>query len=83
MLTSVEGIIRNGHVKLPKDAPAVEGTRVMVTFLSDAPAADGGLNADPLKALESLAEIRRGLPPMDVVEMIQEAREDLAARSEP
>ncbi len=83
MLTSVEGIIRNGHVELPKDAPAVEGTRVMVTFLTDVPSAGGGSNADPLKALESLAELRRGLPPMDVVEMIQEGREDLAARSEP
>lgn len=83
MLTSVEGIIRNGHVELPKDAPAVEGTRVKVTFLTEGPSADGGLNADPLKALESLAEIRRGLPPMDVVEMIQEGRKDLAARSEP
>ncbi len=55
----------------------------MVTFLKDVPSADGGSNADPLKALESLAEIRRGLPPMDIVEMIQEGREDLAARCEP
>ena len=78
MLTRVEGIIRNGHVELPKDAPAVEGARVMVTFLKDTPSTDSGSNADPLKALESLAEIRRGLPPMDVVEMIQEGREDLA-----
>ena len=83
MLTSVEGIVKNGHVELPKDAPAVEGARVMVTFLTQGPFADSGLNADPLKALESLAEIRRSLPPMDVVEMIQEGREDLAARSEP
>ena len=83
MLTSVEGIIRNGHVELPTDAPAVEGMRVMVTFLKDVPSADGRSNADPLKTLESLAEIRHGLPPMDVVEMNQEGREDLAARSEP
>jgi hypothetical protein len=82
MLTSVEGIIRNGHVELPEDAPAVDGTRVVVTFLAEESAADG-VNRDPLKALERLAELRRGLPPMDVVEMIQEGREDLAARSEP
>ena len=83
MLTSVEGIIRNGQVELTEDAPVVEGTRVVVTFSVNVPSAEGGLNAGPLKALESLAEIRRGLPSMDVVEMIREGRRDLAARSEP
>jgi hypothetical protein len=80
MLTQVEGVIRNGQVKLPRDVKAADGTRVMVTFLEDRTVDD---TMDPFEALEFLAEIRRDMPPMDVVEMTREIREDLAARGEP
>ena len=81
MSTNVEGVIRNGRIELPKDVLAVEGTRVMVAFLpNELPT---GSAVDPVKALEGLAEIRGGLPPMDVVEMVLEGREDLTSRSQP
>ncbi|MFY9822877.1 MAG: hypothetical protein WAM82_15965 [Thermoanaerobaculia bacterium] len=35
MLTTVEGVFRDGHVELREAPPVVEGARVIVTFLPD------------------------------------------------
>ena len=81
MLTRFEGVVRNGHIELPQGVPVVEGTHVKVTLQpADQPSTK---TANRLKALESLAEIRRGMPPMDVVEMVEEARKRLSARANP
>ena len=82
MLTSVEGTFRNGHVELQETTNALEGARVIVTFLPQEPAATAqGPSSDPLTALQRLTEFRRELPPVDAVELIREGREDLAARN--
>lgn len=39
MLTTVEGIFRDGHVELREAPPSVEGARVIVTFLPEPPSA--------------------------------------------
>jgi hypothetical protein len=33
MLNPVVAVVRNGKIELPPEAPLVEGTRVLVTFL--------------------------------------------------
>jgi hypothetical protein len=80
MLTQVAGFIRDGRVELSEDISVAEGTQVMVTFLREEQPVR--VTMDPQKALDGLARIRRNKPPVDVVEMILEAREDLAARTE-
>ena len=39
-------------------------------------------STDPLMTLQELAELRRDLPAVDVVDLVLEGREDLAARSQ-
>ncbi len=39
MLTTVEGVFKNGRIELEGEPPALEESRVIVTFLADADAA--------------------------------------------
>ncbi len=38
MLTTVEGVFKNGRIELEEEPPALEEARVIVTFLADAEA---------------------------------------------
>ncbi|HYX25781.1 MAG TPA: hypothetical protein VFC23_16630 [Thermoanaerobaculia bacterium] len=50
MLTTVEGVFRDGHVELREAPPPVERARVIVTFLPEPP--DSGA-ASPQSAFEA------------------------------
>jgi hypothetical protein len=51
MLTSIQGIYRNGHVELTEPSnDAREGARVLVTFIESAPIGLAAQGIDPAQA---------------------------------
>ncbi len=50
MLTTVEGVFRDGHIELQEASPGVDGARVIVTFLPE-PSESGA--ATPISASQA------------------------------
>ncbi len=54
MLTTVAGVFKNGRIEFEEDPPALEESRVFVTFLSEAPAALASPSESNVRMLELL-----------------------------
>ncbi len=50
MLTTVEGIFKDGHIELRETPPAIEQARVIVTFLVEKPASEASSATSPSEA---------------------------------
>ncbi len=54
MLTTVEGVFKNGRIELEEEPPALEESRVIVTFLSEASAALASPSESNVRMLDLL-----------------------------
>lgn len=59
MLTTVEGIFKDGHVELREDPPAIEQARVIVTFLLEKSASEVRASSSASEASSRMLDLLR------------------------
>ena len=69
MLTSVEGVFRNGRVELAEVPPQAEGVRVVVTFLPDRSVSLTARGIDEAQAMDLRSRLKTFAEDWDRPEM--------------
>lgn len=59
MLTTVEGIFKDGHIELEESPPTVEQARVIVTFLPEQPTTKAAPPVSPTEANRRVLDLLR------------------------